>query len=102
MILSLQEEYLFAALGASGKKYAKIIKEIWPQCEIGALRSGKNVDSSDLVHAEFIQVQEAICWNPSAAIIASPANLHVKQALNLIRNNIPTLIEKPIGTGDET
>ena len=101
MILSPQEEYLFAALGASGK-YAKIIKEIWPQCEIGALRSGKNVDSSDLVHFEFVQVQEAICWNPSAAIIASPANLHVKQALNLVRNNIPTLIEKPIGTGDET
>ena len=95
-----QEEYLFAALVAS-EKYAKTIKKIWPKCEIGALRSGKNVDSSDLVHAEFTQVQEAIYWNPCAAIIASPANLHVKQALNLTRNNIPTLIEKPIGTGDE-
>ena len=49
----------------------------------------------------FYSIDEALAWKPEAAIIASPANLHIEQSCLLARNSIPLLIEKPVGTGLE-
>ena len=92
---------IICSLGSIGKKYARIIKESWPDIELGALRSGSSKDSCNYVDRSFTTEEDAIQWNPQAAVIASPANQHLRQALLFTAKNIPTLIEKPIGTGDE-
>ena len=92
---------VICSLGSIGRKYARIIKESWPEMEVGALRSGLSKDSIKYVDRSFTTEEEAIQWNPDAAIIASPASHHLRQALLFTEKNIPTLIEKPIGTGDE-
>ena len=96
-----QQRILICSLGSIGKRYARIIKEMWPQCELRALRSGLNKEKCNNIDADFFHEEDAIQWNPNSAIIASPANKHLKQALSLTRARIPTLIEKPIGTGEE-
>ena len=92
---------VICSLGSIGKKYARIIKEAWPETEVGALRSGPKIDSFKYADRLFTSEEEAMQWNPDAAVIASPANQHLRQALFFTEKNIPTLIEKPIGTGDE-
>ena len=92
---------VICSLGSIGKKYARIIKEAWPETEAGALRSGPKIDSFKYADRLFTSEEEAMQWNPDAAVIASPANQHLRQALFFTEKNIPTLIEKPIGTGDE-
>jgi len=92
---------VICSLGSIGRKYARIIKESWPEIELGALRSGSSKDSCKYVDRSFTTEEDAIQWNPQAAVIASPANQHLRQALLFTAKNIPTLIEKPIGTGDE-
>ena len=92
---------LICSLGSIGRKYARIIKERWPEIEVAALRSGLNKDSCRDVDRSFNTEEEAIKWKPHAAVIASPANQHLRQALLFTAENIPTLIEKPIGTGCE-
>jgi len=92
---------IICSLGSIGKRYARIIKEAWPEIEVAALRSGLSKDSCKYVDRSFTSEEEAIQWNPHAAVIASPANQHLRQALLFTAKNIPTLIEKPIGTGDE-
>ena len=92
---------IICSLGSIGRKYARIIKEAWPETEVGALRSGLNTDSHKYVDISFTSGEEAMQWNPDAVIIASPANQHLRQALLFTEKKIPTLIEKPIGTGDE-
>ena len=92
---------IICSLGSIGKKYARIIKETWPQTTVGALRSGLSNDSCKYIDRSFTTEEEAINWNPQAAVIASPANQHLQQALVFTAKNIPTLIEKPIGTGEE-
>lgn len=71
--------------------------------EIGVLRSGYGPDCSELQLTDriFTDLDTALDWQPSAAVIASPAPFHLEQALPLARNRVPLLIEKPIGTGDE-
>jgi len=104
-VLSLERgntvRVIICSLGSIGRKYARIIKESWPEIEVGALRSGLSKNSSKYVDRSFTTEEEAIQWNPDAVVIASPANQHLRQALMFTKNNIPTLIEKPIGTGDE-
>ncbi|UPM49292.1 Gfo/Idh/MocA family oxidoreductase [Synechococcus sp. A10-1-5-1] len=92
---------IICSLGSIGRKYARIIKEAWPETEVGALRSGLSKDSCKYVDRSFTTEEEAIQWNPDAVVIASPANQHLRQALLFTEKNIPTLIEKPIGTGGE-
>ena len=49
----------------------------------------------------FYSIIDGIAWNPDAAIICSPASMHLNQANKLLSNNIPVLIEKPLLTGEE-
>lgn len=85
-------------LGSIGKRHLRLLKEIRPDIEVIVLRSGRGksckeeklatkiVKSIDLIIAEGIQ----------AAIISSPATLHIKQALVLAKAGVHLLIEKPL------
>lgn len=98
------DKILICGIGSIGRKYIKTIKLIWPKKKIGILRSGygKNYREIDLVDYQFVSIKNAINWEPDTAIISTPAPFHLELALSLGRKNIPLLIEKPIGTGNES
>ena len=101
--ISQPARVLIAGLGSIGRRHLRLLRHHWPAMEIGVLRSGLGPECSELQLADrfFVDLDSALDWQPRAAVIASPAPFHLKQALPLAKSRIPLLIEKPIGTGDE-
>ena len=99
----LPKRVLICGLGSIGRRYCRVIKKTWPSIQLTALRSGfgGQVAEEDHLHQCFSCIDEALAWKPEAAIVASPASLHIEQSCQLAKHSIPLLIEKPIGTGLE-
>ena len=98
------KKILICGLGSIGRRYLRIINKNWPEVKIAVLRSGfgPNCEEIKLIDHQTSDLRESIYWAPDAAIISSPANLHVDQAIALGGSGIPCLIEKPLGSGNET
>ena len=94
------KKILIISFGSMGKKYLEIINNYWSNCEVGVLTQQKIIKKENI--NTFNNFKDAIKWNPSAAIIASPASDHIWQANILLELGIPVLIEKPVGTGTES
>tara|TARA_B100000700_G_scaffold324294_1_gene430065 strand:+ start:685 stop:1683 length:999 start_codon:yes stop_codon:yes gene_type:complete len=94
---------LICGLGSIGRRHLRVIKMNWPDVKISALRSGfgKAYDKESNLENIFFSLDDALTWNPTCVIIASPANYHLEHALSFARNDIPVLIEKPVGCGAE-
>ena len=91
---------LICGIGSIGQKHLKIFRSLYPNMQIGVLRSGHGkikITSNDDINA-FYDIEQALHWQPNAAIICTPATDHLSKALQIGRHNIPMLIEKPIGT----
>ena len=95
---------LICGLGSIGRKHARILHQNFPDIELSALRSGHGVEcpESSLMTDLFVDLDEAIGWQPDGAIVSSPAPFHQQYALCLARQKIPLLIEKPLGVGSES
>ena len=99
----IPKRVLISGLGSIGRRYCRLIKKSWPSIQLAALRSGhgrQGFEENNLSQC-FASIDEALAWHPEAAIVASPANFHIKQSLQLAKQGIPLLIEKPVGTGFE-
>jgi predicted dehydrogenase len=85
-------------LGSIGRRHLRLVSEIRPDIKIIVVRSGHGSEckeekiASKIVHS----IGEAIEYGIQAAIIASPAILHLEQSLELAKNGVHLLIEKPI------
>ena len=90
---------LICGLGSIGSYYVRLILNKWPNSRISILRSGFGIPKKEelLVENVFTENNKAIIWKPDFCIIASPASIHLSQALYFSRKGIPLLIEKPIG-----
>lgn len=99
----LPKRVLICGLGSIGRRYCREIKKNWPSIQLAVVRSGhgNQVAEEDYFEQCFYSIDAALTWKPEAAIIASPASLHVKQSCELAKQAIPLLVEKPIGTGLE-
>ena len=91
---------LICGLGSIGRRHMRTILKLHPEHEIAVLRSGNGYKSNEekLARKTFTNMKDAIEWEPQAAIICTPATDHLTKAIQLARKNIPTLIEKPIGS----
>ena len=85
-------------LGSIGRRHLRLVKELRPELNIIAVRSGKGkkVGEEKLLDAVVHSLEEAIDYGIEAAIIATPAVFHVQQAINLMEKGIHVLIEKPL------
>lgn len=94
---------LICGLGSIGRKHARILHQDFPGIELSVWRSGNGPECPELslMTHQFSESNAAILWKPDAAIICSPAPFHQQQALSLARQQIPLLIEKPLGCGIE-
>ena len=101
-MLSLKR-ILICSLGSIGRRYVRLVHELLPSVKIGVLRSGLGPACVEegLIDCQFNSQTQALRWKPDAVIIASPASVHIQQALDFSSAGVPLLIEKPLGTGFE-
>ena len=101
-MLSLKK-ILICSLGSIGRRYVRLVHELLPSVKIAVYRSGYGAScvEDELITCQFYSHTEALRWKPDAVIIASPASVHIQQALEFSSAGVPLLIEKPLGTGFE-
>ena len=102
--MNYPNKILICGLGSIGRFYIRLIKNKWPFIKILILRSGKGKDyeESNCADQVFFNLEDALNSKPDACIISSPASCHLEQALALGRLRVPILIEKPLGTSEES
>ena len=95
---------LICGLGSIGRKHLRILHCNFPEIELSVLRSGHGAECPEmsLITHQFSDMDVAISWKPDAAVISTPAPFHQQQALSLVRQKVPVLIEKPLGIGGES
>lgn len=91
------ERLLIVGLGSIGTRHAKLVRELIPRAKIAVLRhrSCQNLPNIGLDYC-FTNLDDALQFQPQAAVIANPASLHLDIALSLARAGVHLLIEKPI------
>ena len=99
------KKILIISLGSIGKRHIRVIKKLRPEIKINLLRRKIPLNKSkeeELIYKTFTCLKEAIKDGIDAAIIASPAKFHIKQSLQILKENIPIFIEKPISDNLES
>ena len=107
---------LFFGLGSVGQRHLRNVLSIDPKASIGAVRKkGRSFEigydlqphyDTDIVSKYNINVfssfAEAKAFKPDFAVVANPTSHHIPTALELVKNDIPVLLEKPISdTADQ-
>ena len=101
---------LFIGLGGIGQRHLRILKSIYPNIKVAAVRVRGNVfeinddlkinKKLNIIEkfniTNFSSISEALDFNPDFAIVANPTSMHVSTTTELIKNKIPVLLEKPI------
>ena len=91
------KKILIISLGSIGKRHLRNVRTLLPDARIAVLRR-KVVNQAVVTGADllFINFNDAISFEPDAVIIASPAHLHIEDAIPFIEKKIPVFLEKPI------
>ena len=87
-------------LGSIGRRHLRLLSEMRPDIEITIVRSGKggSCDEESLAERVVFSIEEAVSCGVQAAIVSSPASLHLEQSLKLAKAGVHLLIEKPLST----
>jgi len=85
-------------LGSIGRRHLRLVSEIRPDIEIILVRSGygSECEEEKMASKTVHSIGEAIKYGIQAAIVSSPAILHLEQSLELAKNGVHLLIEKPL------
>jgi len=85
-------------LGGIGCRHLRLLKETRPDIEVTLVRSGhgRKWPEKDLADRTVSSITAAVEKNIQAAIIATPANMHLEQAKELAQAGIHMLVEKPL------
>lgn len=91
---------LVVSFGSIGRRHVDNLLKILPNANISILRTryteSQHYDLPAGVSEQFFSLNQALLFNPCAAIVASPANMHLEIARTLVKSKIPVLIEKPL------
>lgn len=92
------ERALIVGVGSIGRRHLKNLRSIAPDAEITVLRHSTNGIGSAPAEANRVvfSMQDALKYQPQAAIVANPAACHVEVALQLASAGVPLLVEKPL------
>ena len=85
-------------LGSIGRRHLRLISEIRPDIKIVVVRSGYGAPCQEekMVAETVYSISDAIKAGIQAAIVSSPATMHLEQSTELSKNGVHVLIEKPI------
>ena len=91
------ERLLVVGLGSIGRRHARIVREIFPDVQVVALRHrGSHDAATPDICGCVTSLEEALEFRPQAAVVANPASRHLDVALPLAEAGVHLLIEKPI------
>jgi len=85
-------------LGSIGRRHLRLLSKIRSDIKIIAVRSGHGSECEEekIASKTVYSIGEAIKYGIQAAIVSSPAILHLEQSLELAKNGVHLLIEKPL------
>jgi len=89
---------LIVGLGSIGKRHLKLARELVPTADIRVLRRQHTNEVPEYSNGCFFNIEDAIDFCPQAAVIASPASLHVEVAQRLAELGTHLLVEKPLSS----
>jgi predicted dehydrogenase len=106
---------LIIGLGSIGQRHLRNLKKIEPKSKFYAIRSQRNeatplLNNFNEVIKGNIKKKYSLCYFNSlfeiykkkfkidCAFVCTPSSLHVAQAIDLLKYNIPFFIEKPLGS----
>ena len=89
---------LIVGLGSIGRRHLKVLRDVLPRAAAVVLRRpGRDLDSEPGADIQLVyDVDAALDIGVDAAIIASPAHLHLETALALADAGVHLLVEKPL------
>lgn len=87
---------LFCGLGSIGKRQARLVRELYPEHALWALRSSRGQEKNDLAIPELRSWDEVDRLSFQIAFITSPTFLHTEHALACARRKMHLFVEKPI------
>ena len=101
---------LFVGLGGIGQRHLRILKNLYPNIKIAAVRNrGKTFEIGDDLKinknvniikkykiSNYSSISQSLKFNPDFAIVANPTSMHMSTTTELVKNKIPVLMEKPI------
>jgi len=91
------DRILIVGLGSIGKRHVRLLHEIDPEIEVIVLRHKERQESLvPGINQCVTSIDEALNYNPQAAILSNPASLHIEIAKKLVKKGVHLLIEKPI------
>jgi predicted dehydrogenase len=95
----MADRVLIVGLGSIGRRHARVIKQLRPDCEIITLRrqAGEGASEPDIDHC-VTTLDDALRLQPRLAVIANPASHHVASAIPLAQAGVHLLIEKPLSS----
>ncbi len=93
---------LIAGFGSIGKRHARLIRAMLPEVELAVLRHQQTTEplAAGMDHC-FTSLEQALAFQPQAAVIANPSSHHLPVALALAEAGVHLLIEKPIASSAE-
>lgn len=104
MVLKLEpHRVLVAGTGSIGRRHIANVRQLRPHARIALLRDGGRTDeySESLGGPVFGSLAEALAWQPSLAIVATPSDRHAEILHLLLAAGIACFIEKPVVTQRE-
>ena len=91
------DRILIVGLGSIGKRHVRLLHEIDPKIEVIVLRHKERQESLAPGISQCVtSIDEALNYEPQAAILSNPASLHIDIAKKLVKKGVHLLIEKPI------
>lgn len=91
--------FLVLGSGSIAQRHMNNILALYPQSRVGCVSaSGRSLQLQDLPAQviRYASLEEALVDRPDMAIVASPAPLHVAQAVRLVEAGAAVLVEKPL------
>jgi predicted dehydrogenase len=90
--------FLIVSLGSIGRRHLRNLRLLNPAATIAVLRTSKIPEPQSAVGADLTvyTLEDALAFEPHAAIIASPASMHADIASKLAARGVHMLIEKPL------
>lgn len=90
------ERLLIVGLGSIGERHLRLARELLPHADIRVLRRASTDVVPENANGCFFSLEEAIAFEPQAAVLANPASLHATVGQSLAQSGCHLLVEKPL------
>jgi len=91
-----KKRILIIGYGSMGQKHHSVIKKLLPHAEVKILRRVNSAIDKNIFKNCIYSYEEAVSFRPQITVIANPASMHIKSAIEMALIGSHILIEKPI------